>query len=128
MRVLYFSPRICWPTISGAHLRDFYFARTLARNAQLTYVGLVKENADAQADELRQRLEPQKGTKVYALRREAGYSKANIIRGLIGPTPLNVLNYTSQAVVEALTPILRDGVLIIPSTASVCSVWLTTRR
>ena len=109
MRVLYFSPRICWPTISGAHLRDFYFARTLARNAQLTYVGLVNENADAQAEELRQRLEPQTGTKVYALRREAGYSKANIVRGLIGPTPLNVLNYTSSAVIAALDPILREG-------------------
>ncbi len=44
MRVLYFSPRICWPIISGAHLRDFYFARQLARNAQLTYIGLVNDD------------------------------------------------------------------------------------
>jgi sugar transferase (PEP-CTERM/EpsH1 system associated) len=108
MRVLYFSPRICWPTISGAHLRDYYFARTLARNAHLTYVGLVNEDSTAQAEQLRQRLEPQRGTKVYALRREAGYRKANIIRGLIGPTPLNVLNYTSQKVIAALDPILRE--------------------
>lgn len=108
MRVLYFSPRICWPAISGAHLRDFYFARTLARNAQLTYVGLVNEEATAQAEQLRQRLAPQNGTKVYALRREAGYRKANIIRGLIGPTPLNVLNYSSQKVIAALDPILAE--------------------
>src|SRR5580692_2872204 len=108
MRVLYFSPRICWPTISGAHLRDFYFARTLARNAQLTYVGLVNEDAQAQAEQLRQRLEPQNGTKVYALRRDAGYRLINILRGLIGPTPLNVLNYTSQKVIAALDPILSE--------------------
>lgn len=108
MRVLYFSPRICWPTISGAHLRDFYFARTLARNAQLTYVGLVNEDAQAQAEQLRQRLEPQNGTKVYALRRDAGYRPVNILRGLIGPTPLNVLNYTSQKVMAALDPILSE--------------------
>lgn len=108
MRVLYFSPRICWPTISGAHLRDFYFARTLARNAQLTYVGLVNEEASAAAEELRRRLEPQNGTKVYALRRDAGYRPANIVRGLIGPTPLNVLNYTSQRVIHALNPILAE--------------------
>jgi sugar transferase (PEP-CTERM/EpsH1 system associated) len=108
MRVLYFSPRICWPTISGAHLRDFYFARTLARNAQLTYVGLVNEDAQDQAEELRGRLEPQNGTKVYALRRDAGYRTINIVRGLIGPTPLNVLNYTSQAVISAIDPILRE--------------------
>src|ERR1700749_353967 len=99
MRVLYFSPRICWPTISGAHLRDFYFARTLAHNAQLTYVGLVNEDASAAAEQLRQKLEPQNGTngtKVYALRRDAGYRLVNILRGIIGPTPLNVLNYTSD--------------------------------
>lgn len=108
MRVLYFSPRICWPTTSGAHLRDFYFARTLARNAQLTYVGLVNEEASAAAEQLRQRLEPQNGTKVYALRRDAGYRLVNIIRGLIGPTPLNVLNYTSDKVIAALDPILNE--------------------
>ena len=50
MRVLYFSPRICWPTTSGAHLRDFYFARQLACNAQLTYIGLVSEDAPTQAE------------------------------------------------------------------------------
>ncbi len=60
MRVLYFSPRICWPTISGAHLRDYYFSRTLARNTDLTYVGLVNEEASAAAEQLRQQLEPQK--------------------------------------------------------------------
>jgi polysaccharide biosynthesis protein PslH len=108
MRVLYFSPRICWPTISGAHLRDYYFARTLARKAQLTYVGLVNEESTAQAEQLRQRLEPENGTKVYALQRDAGYRPVNILRGLIGPTPLNVLNYTSQKVIAALEPILAE--------------------
>ncbi len=108
MRVLYFSPRICWPTISGAHLRDFYFARTLARHAQLTYVGLVNEEAGAQAEQLRQKLEPERGTRVYALRRDAGYRPVNILRGLIGPTPLNVLNYTSDKVIAALDPILSE--------------------
>lgn len=108
MRVLYFSPRICWPTISGAHLRDFYFARTLARNADLTYVGLVNEEAGQAAEKLRLRLEPERGTEVYPLRRQAGYRLVNILRGLIGPTPLNVLNYTSTAVIAELDRILRE--------------------
>jgi len=108
MRVLYFSPRISWPTISGAHLRDYYFALTLARHAELTYVGLVNEDPGDAAEKLRQRLEPQNGTKVYALRRQAGYRPANILRGLVGPTPLNVLNYTSPQVIAALDPILRQ--------------------
>lgn len=106
MRVLYFSPRICWPTISGAHLRDFYFARHLARNAELTYVGLVSEDARGQAQELRKTLG--NGAEVIALRRDQSYSKTNILRGLIGPTPLNVLNFTSPRVVSEVDRVLRE--------------------
>ena len=75
MRVLYFAPRICWPTISGAHLRDFYFARHLARNAQLTYVGLVSEDARGGAEQLRDKLGH--GAEVIALRRDQSYRKTN---------------------------------------------------
>jgi len=107
MRVLYFSPRICWPIISGAHLRDFYFARQLARNAQLTYIGLVNDAAgEAQAGLLRQQLG--NNAQVLALRREAGYRKANIVRGLVGPTPLNVLNFTSTHVIAQVDRLLRE--------------------
>ena len=108
MRVLYFSPRICWPTISGAHLRDFYFARQLAGNAQLTYIGLVSEDARSQAEQLRDRLEPQRGTQVIALQRDRSYKRTNILRGLIGPTPLNVLNFTSPGVLAQLDRLLQE--------------------
>jgi sugar transferase (PEP-CTERM/EpsH1 system associated) len=108
MRVLYFSPRICWPTISGAHLRDYYFARQLARNAQLTYIGLVNEDATAQAEALRERLEPQNGTEVIALRRDGSYRAANIVRGLAGPVPLNVLNFTSPRVLAEVDRIFQQ--------------------
>jgi polysaccharide biosynthesis protein PslH len=106
MRVLYFSPRIAWPIISGAHLRDFYFAQYLAQKAQLTYIGLVAEDAGKQADLLRQQLGHD--AQVIALRREATYRRTNIIRGLIGPTPLNVLNYTSPRVLAEVDRIMRE--------------------
>src|SRR5271166_5578259 len=106
MRVLYFSPRICWPTISGAHLRDFYFARHLARNAQLTYVGLVNDDARAQAEQLRDQLG--NGAEVIALRRNQSYRKSNILRGLIGPTPLNVLNFTSAVVTAEVERLFQE--------------------
>jgi len=108
MRVLYFSPRICWPTISGAHLRDFYFARQLARSAELTYLGLVSEESGPQAEQLRQRLEPQNHTRVIALRRDKSYTPGNVVRGLIGPTPLNVLNFTSAAVLTEVERIFQQ--------------------
>ncbi|HUK74108.1 MAG TPA: glycosyltransferase [Candidatus Bathyarchaeia archaeon] len=106
IRVLYFSPRICWPTISGAHLRDFYFAQYLARHAQLTYVGLVSEDAHIPAEQLHEKLG--NGAEVIALRRDQSYKPANIVRGLIGPTPLNVLNFTSAAVSGRLERLLRE--------------------
>ena len=106
MRVLYFSPRIAWPIISGAHLRDFYFAQYLAQKAQLTYIGLVAEDADKQADLLRRQLG--NGAQVIALRRDATYRRTNILRGLIGPTPLNVLNYTSPRVLAEIDRIMRE--------------------
>jgi glycosyltransferase involved in cell wall biosynthesis len=106
MRVLYFSPRICWPTISGAHLRDFYFARHLAQNAQLTYIGLVSEDARGAAELLRDKLG--NGAEVIALRRDQSYRPGNIIRGLIGPTPLNVLNFTSPAVMAEIERLFQQ--------------------
>ncbi len=108
MRVLYFSPRICWPTISGSHLRDFYFARQLAGKARLTYVGLVSEDSCAQAEQLRDKLGPANGVEVIPLRRDQSYKPANIVRGLVGPTPLNVLNFTSRAVLAELERILQQ--------------------
>ena len=106
MRVLYFSPRIAWPIISGAHLRDFYFAQYLAQKAQLTYIGLVADDAGKQADLLRQQLGHD--AQVIALRRDATYRRTNILRGLIGPTPLNVLNYTSPRVLAEVDRIMRE--------------------
>ncbi len=106
MRVLYFSPRICWPTISGAHLRDFYFAKHLAANAQLTYIGLVADDARGAAEELRARLGG--NAEVIALRRDQSYKRTNILRGLVGPTPLNVLNFTSAAVSAKVEGIFHE--------------------
>ncbi len=106
MRVLYFSPRIAWPIISGAHLRDFYFAQYLAQKAQLTYIGLVADDAEKQADLLRRQLG--NDAQVIALRRDATYRRTNIIRGLIGPTPLNVLNYTSPRVLAEVDRVIGE--------------------
>jgi len=106
MRVLYFSPRICWPTISGAHLRDYYFARQLAQQAQLTYVGLVNEDSQIAADRMRDKLG--NGAEVIALRRDKSYKRANIVRGFLGPTPLNVLNFTSAAVTQEVERIFAE--------------------
>lgn len=105
MRVLYFSPRICWPTTSGSHQRDFYFAKGLAQKSQLTYIGLVTDDAEGQAERLRGQLG--NGARVIAVCREASYRRANLVRGFFGPTPLNVLNFTSARVLAEVDRILH---------------------
>ncbi|HKD85326.1 MAG TPA: glycosyltransferase [Terriglobales bacterium] len=106
MRVLYFAPRIAWPIISGAHLRDFYFAKYLADKAELTYVGLVTEEGEKQAELLRGQLGQR--VQVIAVQRDTAYRRSNIVRGMIGPTPLNVLNFTSPRVLAEVERIFRE--------------------
>jgi polysaccharide biosynthesis protein PslH len=108
MRVLYFSPRVCWPMISGAHLRDFYLARQLAGRAILTYIGLDSGKSRTPASALRESPELLSGAEILTIPRDPSYRPANLVRGLIGPIPLNVLNFTSAAVMAELERILQD--------------------
>jgi sugar transferase (PEP-CTERM/EpsH1 system associated) len=102
MRVLYFSPRDCWPITTGARLRDFHLARQLARNAAVTYIGFSNE------DTRRERLEPLSNSEVVLVRRDARYAPANLLRGLLGPLPISVLNYTSAAMFAEIERLLRE--------------------
>ena len=87
MRVLYVSPRVCWPLISGAHLRDFYLARQLSRKATLTYIGLDAGAETPRGTVSRDCSGPLGNAEILRIRRNAGYRPANVVRGLLGPTP-----------------------------------------
>ena len=109
MHVLYFSPRICWPLLSGGHLRTFYLARQLLRKATLTYVGLDSAGQVPLGTVSRVYLEQLGNAEVLRrIRRDSGYTLASVVRGFIGPTPLNVLNYTSAPAVAELERILHS--------------------
>lgn len=101
MRILYFSPRDCWPVTTGARVRDFHLARQLASTATLTYIGFVS------GDDRRERLEALGGSEVVLIGRAGGYAPLNLLRGLIGPDPITVLNYTSERMMAALEELLR---------------------
>ncbi|MDP8989825.1 MAG: glycosyltransferase [Acidobacteriota bacterium] len=105
MRILYFSPRQCWPRDTGAKLRDYYLASQLAAHCPVTYFGL-RDPADASS-------EPppaESGFAAYhSAARESKYTVSKLVRGLIGPTPLTVLNYSSAPVSRLLAEILLAG-------------------
>jgi len=104
MRVLYFSPRDCWPANTGARLRDFHLARNIAESAELTYVGFSPTGVSA----ARHRLEPLGGDVILVERKAGGYSAGNLARGVLGPLPVTVLSYSTPAMRDTLARLLRE--------------------
>lgn len=101
VRVLFLSPRECWPPTSGAKLRDYYFARGLAQGSDLKYIFF---GTDQSARQLAENLNP--GTEVFAVPAPAKYSALKIVRGLLGRYPLPVLNYTSAGMAHTIGQVI----------------------
>lgn len=105
MRILYFSSHECWPRDTGAKLRDYYLASQLAARCPVTYLGLRDPSKPSPEPP-----PPESGFAAYRLApRESTYTVSKLIRGLIGPTPLTVLNYSSASACSALAEILQAG-------------------
>jgi glycosyltransferase involved in cell wall biosynthesis len=105
MRVLYFTPHSCWPLTTGARLRDYYLARELAARGPVTFVGLCHPGAGEPAEP-----PADAGFRCHiTLTRNRSYTPLKLVRGLLGPTPIPVLNYSSRRVARQLTAILEEG-------------------
>jgi len=103
MRILFFTPRQCWPPDTGAKLRDFYLVRELARRAEVTYLGFLDPAAPAIDKDFDSQFE-----RVVMVARGTGYSPLTLVRGLLGPVPPNVLIYTSEGMRSHLSRLLRE--------------------
>lgn len=102
MRILFLSPRQCWPSVSGAKLREYYFARALGRRASLTYVFFSEPGAPpvtAANLPFCRSIVPVPAPRMY--------SPAQIVRGLAGRWPLPAVNYTSEPMKAALAGVLQ---------------------
>jgi glycosyltransferase involved in cell wall biosynthesis len=101
MRLLYFSPRDCGPLTTGARIRDYQLAKHLSLRADMHYAGLCAAgDLPAPAD---------CGFEQSLLSREKAYSVGNLLRGLAGPLPVTVLNYTSRRIKEQIARLLEKG-------------------
>jgi glycosyltransferase involved in cell wall biosynthesis len=96
-RILFISPRQCWPSTSGAKLREYHFLRALARGFRITYVHFAENDEQAGAGERFAFCE-----EVVAVPKPPTYGAWNLVRGAAGRWPLPVLNYTSAAMAAAL--------------------------
>jgi sugar transferase (PEP-CTERM/EpsH1 system associated) len=108
MQALYLSPRMCWPTLSGAPLRDFYLARQIARHFTLTFVGLDREMYGPVGSCRVERLEPLHNSDVYHVKRHPGYRRSDLLRGVLGPTPISVLNFTAPEIMVQVEHVIRE--------------------
>jgi sugar transferase (PEP-CTERM/EpsH1 system associated) len=101
MRVLHFAPRVCWPLDTGAKLRNYHLAKVLSKQASITLLAFA--DPEQAFGDLRSFYD-----RVITVAREPGYTMAKIARGLLGPTPLPVLNYTTAAMKQALARVLEE--------------------
>lgn len=105
MRILYFAPHKLWPLTTGARLRDYHLARTLASRCELTFLEVCHPGDDAGVEPL-----ASAGfAKVISVTKGRGYTLAKVLQGLLGRVPLTVLNCYSSQVSARLARVLREG-------------------
>ena len=99
IRVLQFAPRVCWPLDTGAKLRNYHLARVLAQRTRVTLLafkdhGNPLEQPPSDLENLYEQ--------VITVERDSAYTFVKVIRGVLGQTPLPVLNYTTHSMKRAL--------------------------
>lgn len=97
VRVLFLSPRQCWPPQSGAKLREYHLLRALSRECEVEYAYFAEPGADAvSAADLGF------AVSIHAVSKPAMYGPGQVARGLLGSWPLPVVNYTAPAMAETV--------------------------
>lgn len=103
MRILFISPRQCWPPVSGGKLRDFHLARGLGEHSDLTYAYFA-DPGDAPLT----RSNMPFCRELISVPKPPAYTPLMVLRGLVGRRPLPILNYTSEGMVAALLGAVRS--------------------
>jgi sugar transferase (PEP-CTERM/EpsH1 system associated) len=101
MRILFVSPRLCWPLFSGARLREYHLARALGERAEVTYASFAVPGLPAPAP-----ADLPFFNEVHIVPLTGRYTPLKIARGLVGRWPLGVVNYTRAAMKSALAEIV----------------------
>jgi len=91
LRILFISPRQCWPASNGARLREFHFLRALGARWDVSYLYFE----DPAGPRLTLSDLPF-CREITGIPKPATYGAANLVRGLLGRWPLPVLNYSSH--------------------------------
>jgi polysaccharide biosynthesis protein PslH len=114
MRILYFAPHRVWPLNTGSRLRDYHLARQLAKRAHVTFIEVSHPG-----DQIATLPTDPDLQDIFTVYKAPSYTPSKVIRGLIGPVPVTVLNFFSPRIVARLSELLRPGVFTSAQIASV---------
>ena len=101
LRILFLCPQPLWPANTGARLRNFHLANALSQDCEVTVLQ-VKAAGEAVSPEPASAFQ-----QVLSATRDKSYTPWKIVRGLAGPVPLTVLNYSSRNVGRVLEQTLE---------------------
>ena len=101
MRLLYFAAHQLWPLTSGNRLRDYYLARELAKRASVTFVEMCHPGEKPSRLPVDCKFE-----EIISLKKGTGYTPDKLVRGIVGPVPLTVLNYFQSGSASQLANLL----------------------
>src|SRR5437899_528385 len=104
MRILFVAPRQSWPPVSGAKLREYHMARTLGKQGELTYLYFNEPGL-----ELSDPKDFPFCKELIGVPWPDIYSWGRLLRGLVGRWPLPVVNYTTDAMAQALHQAIANG-------------------
>jgi sugar transferase (PEP-CTERM/EpsH1 system associated) len=100
--VLQLAPRVCWPLDTGAKLRNYHLGRVLSEHAQVSLLAFVHDGEPFA-------IPGNFYKRVLTVRREPGYTFTKLLRGVVGRTPLPLLNYTTDSMSQALEGLLAQS-------------------
>src|SRR5437660_4083233 len=100
LHLLQIAPRMPWPLDTGAKLRNFHLGRVMSQQARIALLAFdTNRDRVGNLDQLYQPL--------ISIRRDGHNSLAKLLRGVVGKTPLPLLNYTSPQMAGELEILLR---------------------
>jgi sugar transferase (PEP-CTERM/EpsH1 system associated) len=104
MKLLFLVPHKIWPLTSGNRLRNYHLARQLATHASVTLVEMCYAGEPTSTP-------PDDSGFSYVIRlnKSVGYTAGKFIRGIVGPTPVTLLNYFEPRLASQLATIFERG-------------------
>ena len=97
MRILFFCPQQIWPVNSGSRLRNAHLATTLAKRCSVTVLQILQPS-----DDWKEPSESSLFEELLVVRKKQSYTPGMVLKGLIGPAPVTVLNYQSPDIAALL--------------------------